>query len=74
MSDLAQAHEDSSVVITAPILLRAADAAHYLGLSKATFYRVVRPEVAPVRVSERRLAFRVSDLDDWAARREVRRT
>ncbi|WP_426960205.1 transcriptional regulator [Muricoccus radiodurans] len=53
-----------------PPLLNESLAAAYCGqLSTGTFRTVVVPEVPPVPLSERRVAWAREDLDRWIARR-----
>lgn len=47
---------------------RAATAAPYIGVSKATFYRLLKEDPKfpkGIRVSARCVVWKVSDLDEW---------
>lgn len=55
-----------------PVLLRAAAAAHRLGVSRTTLWRLRRDDPdfpRPLRLTPRVVAWRVRDLDDWVALR-----
>jgi predicted DNA-binding transcriptional regulator AlpA len=68
MNSLAQSQADTGAVVATPVLLSPADAARYLGLTKASFYRLAKPELTPVRITKKIVRYRVADLDNWAAR------
>jgi predicted DNA-binding transcriptional regulator AlpA len=50
-----------------------AQAVQYLGISIATFWRLVERGEAPphIQLSRRRVGYRVEDLDEWMLRRRV---
>jgi excisionase family DNA binding protein len=56
----------------APVALRTGQAAHYVGLSRRTLFKLAsRGAVAVVRVSPKCLLFKRADLDAFLARRRV---
>ncbi len=63
----------ADLVLAAPDPLRSLDYVRRdLGVCKSTFQRHVRHSLPIVRISERRLGVRQSDLDAWKAARTSR--
>ncbi len=52
-----------------PPVLHEAWAAAYLSLSTTTFRTAVVPDVPPVKLTEKRIGWLRSDLDNWLAQR-----
>lgn len=54
-------------------MLKVADAAIYLQVSKALLYAMIqRKEIPHIRLSERRVVIRRSDLEKWLEKKTIR--
>jgi predicted DNA-binding transcriptional regulator AlpA len=58
---------------TANFVLRVKDAAHFVGCSLSHFRRLyaLGQLPAPIRIGERRLGWRIRDLDSWIEDRRI---
>lgn len=61
--------------VLAPIqrkVMRASEAASYLGISETSFRSIAKKEIPPVQISEKRQVWLIEDLDAYLATRSGR--
>ncbi|MFT8418440.1 MAG: helix-turn-helix domain-containing protein [Acetobacter sp.] len=61
--------------VLAPVqrkVMRASEAASYLGISETSFRSIAKKEIPPVQISEKRQVWLIEDLDSYLAARSGR--